>query len=93
MVGISQAAHIKDGSGTTKSGDNNCLPLCANRPDKQGCHSKQHGTSERKFWGMSYDDAIETANDIYLNTGDREFAVKELVKLRKKLNAFYNKAG
>jgi len=70
---LSQAAHIKNSSGTAGAGDDHCVPLCCSSPDRPGCHHRQHMMgSEEKFWkdygGM--ESALELASSLYKHSGN-----------------------
>lgn len=72
---LSQAAHIKNGSGTARAGDDQIVPLCCNSPDRPGCHHKQHMIgSEEEFWSNygGIDKALELAQDLYLHSGNED---------------------
>ena len=70
---LSQCAHLKRRGMGYKEGDNKTLPLCCQRYSINGCHAdseKKEKTYFEPFGG--FDKAMELAQALYENTGNRE---------------------
>lgn len=84
IQGYSQAAHIgglKEGKGTGKKVDDSlCFPLCCDRPDVQGCHSKHDQYLDEDFWIENRERAIQA--DLYNHFLNNEDHIIKLFILR-----------
>lgn len=77
--GHTQCAHIRAGNGGGmgyKPSDECTVPLCVS------CHEDQ-GRNERKFWGGSTTRITALARRLYANSGDRDYAMMEIVKWKR----------
>lgn len=78
----SQAAHIRigtDGATGMKPSDSYCVPL------SHIAHSDQHKWGELTFWSgqMGVEWAVELAQQLYKNSGDRAECVRLISRARK----------
>lgn len=82
---ISQAAHIEKGGIGLKSSDESCRPLCADTPNRQGCHAKVDQSIIKLPWELRRD-IIEAPVYKFWKQGDKSRAIYHIQKFRTKLN-------
>ena len=77
----SQAAHLHENKGGkmgAKHGDNMVVPLCADGPGAQGCHSKYDQYKEVEYWKEMEARAKVVAQKLYQVSGDTLEMLKAL---------------
>ena len=85
--GPSQAAHVHLPMQKTlgdKEDDKNCVPLCADRPGADGCHTLLDGNKRVVFWTYERKEKARALGGrlylIYKNSNDRAKALMEIVR-------------